>query len=486
MKKWIKKLKTVGVKQVIVSINVIPLVFSAAIILTSLWISSSKNAQELSEALIGEIQGAISNRLINYFDPIAKMNSRTGYLISTVFTDPLENKEVEDGLFAYYREILRTNPWVKMSYYSDTLGNLMMLNRMDDGSFSKRIVRNDGKTITTTWEHTNEVYYKSYSNSILNASDGYDPRKRGWYGIAREQRKSSWTPVYIFATDHLPGFTSVVPLYDSNGILAGVSALDITVDEISHFLATIRPTPGTKIALVDGDHNLVAFQADTYEDLNKLFTETVDENGVSAFDVRSLDMFPEEDVRYILRETLRRGSGSETVKYNGNSYRSVLAPITIGNGLELLIGIIIPEDNIIGNVKKNLFYVTLFSVVVLIVIIVISILFSNAIANPMQKLSEEMSKVRNFQLDSYIGIPTTLIEIANINNAFEGMCMGLKNFKRYVPSDLVAQLINQDIEAKIGGEKRELSIFFSDIANFTSIAEKIGPEELVQQLRVYF
>jgi adenylate cyclase len=73
-----------------------------------------------------------------------------------------------------------------------------------------------------------------------------------------------------------------------------------------------------------------------------------------------------------------------------------------------------------------------------------------------------------------------------MHDAFEGMRTGLKNFKRYVPSDLVAQLINNDIEAEIGGEKRELSIFFSDVANFTSISEKISPEELVQQLRIYF
>jgi adenylate cyclase len=485
-KKWIQDIRTFKVKHVIVFINVISLVFSAGIILSSMWISSSKNAQELSEALIDEIQGAISNRLTNYFAPIAEMNSRTSYLISTLFTNPLENKEGEVGLFSYYNEILRTNPRVKMAYYSDIHGNLMMLNRMEDGSFSKRLVRNDGKTITTTWEHINVMYYGSYSDSVVDAAEGYDPRKRGWYAIAREQRRSSWTPVYIFATDHLPGFTSVVPLYDSKGVLSGVSALDITVDEISRFLATIHPTPGTKIALLDRAHNLVAFQADTGADLEKLFTETVDENGVSAFDVRRLDMFPEEDVRYMLGEALNRGGGPGTVKYKGRQYRSVLTPAAIGNGLELLIGIIIPEDDIIGNVKKNLFYVTLFSVGVLVIIIIISSLFSNAIAKPMQRLSQEMAKVRNFQLDADVVIPTTLIEIINIHNAFEGMRTGLRNFKRYVPSDLVAQLINQDIEAKIGGEKRELSILFSDIANFTSISEKISPEELVLQLCVYF
>jgi hypothetical protein len=63
VKSWIQNIRAFRVKHVIVFINMISLVFSAAIILSSMWISSSKNAQELSEALISEMQGAINNRL---------------------------------------------------------------------------------------------------------------------------------------------------------------------------------------------------------------------------------------------------------------------------------------------------------------------------------------------------------------------------------------------------------------------------------------
>ncbi|MCL2180067.1 MAG: adenylate/guanylate cyclase domain-containing protein, partial [Treponema sp.] len=61
-----------------------------------------------------------------------------------------------------------------------------------------------------------------------------------------------------------------------------------------------------------------------------------------------------------------------------------------------------------------------------------------------------------------------------------------KNFKRYVPADLVIQLINKNIIADLGGEQQELTVFFSDIAKFTSITEKMEPEKVVQDLCVYF
>jgi adenylate cyclase len=73
-----------------------------------------------------------------------------------------------------------------------------------------------------------------------------------------------------------------------------------------------------------------------------------------------------------------------------------------------------------------------------------------------------------------------------MQDSFEGMKQGLKNFKHYVPSDLVAQLIDEKVEAKIGGERREMTMFFSDIAKFTSISEQIEPDKLVDALCTYF
>jgi len=61
-----------------------------------------------------------------------------------------------------------------------------------------------------------------------------------------------------------------------------------------------------------------------------------------------------------------------------------------------------------------------------------------------------------------------------------------KNFKRYVPADLVIQLINQNITANLGGKQQELTVFFSDISKFTSIVEEMDPEKLIQDLCVYF
>ena len=58
-------------------------------------------------------------------------------------------------------------------------------------------------------------------------------------------------------------------------------------------------------------------------------------------------------------------------------------------------------------------------------------------------------------------------------------------FNQYLSGDVIKQLLEDPTRLKLGGEKRELSIFFSDIQGFTSISEKLSPEQLVQMLNEY-
>lgn len=58
-------------------------------------------------------------------------------------------------------------------------------------------------------------------------------------------------------------------------------------------------------------------------------------------------------------------------------------------------------------------------------------------------------------------------------------------FSQYVNSELVNELIDDPKKLKLGGERRELTVLFSDIASFTTISESHEPEELVNFLNEY-
>ena len=58
-------------------------------------------------------------------------------------------------------------------------------------------------------------------------------------------------------------------------------------------------------------------------------------------------------------------------------------------------------------------------------------------------------------------------------------------FKQYLSPLVIEQLIANPDKLKLGGERREISIFFSDIEGFTSISEKLSPEKLTEFLNIY-
>ncbi|MCO6432293.1 MAG: adenylate/guanylate cyclase domain-containing protein [Deltaproteobacteria bacterium] len=58
-------------------------------------------------------------------------------------------------------------------------------------------------------------------------------------------------------------------------------------------------------------------------------------------------------------------------------------------------------------------------------------------------------------------------------------------FKFYVSPSVIDQIVINPQMLSLGGEKRELSIFFSDIAGFTSISERLEANKLVQLLNVF-
>ena len=63
---------------------------------------------------------------------------------------------------------------------------------------------------------------------------------------------------------------------------------------------------------------------------------------------------------------------------------------------------------------------------------------------------------------------------------------GLRSFARYVPRKIVEQLLEKEEEIKLGGEKKEITVLFSDIAGFTTISESHSVEDAMSFLSEYY
>jgi adenylate cyclase len=115
--------------------------------------------------------------------------------------------------------------------------------------------------------------------------------------------------------------------------------------------------------------------------------------------------------------------------------------------------------------------------------------FSKTISNPLKKLSAAAGQIKegdfNIELRS-----RSKDEIGLLTNSFVEMSRGLAERERL--KDTFGRFINKEIaeqamkgELQLGGETKKVTVFFSDIRDFTSISEKMDPHDVVEFLNSY-
>ena len=60
------------------------------------------------------------------------------------------------------------------------------------------------------------------------------------------------------------------------------------------------------------------------------------------------------------------------------------------------------------------------------------------------------------------------------------------NLARYLSPQIVDQVIKKDVQVNLGGDRKVVTVLFSDIRDFTRISETLPPDQLVQLLNEYF
>eukprot|EP01069_Polyplicarium_translucidae_P006814 Polyplicarium_translucidae@DN3025_c0_g1_i2.p1 len=79
-----------------------------------------------------------------------------------------------------------------------------------------------------------------------------------------------------------------------------------------------------------------------------------------------------------------------------------------------------------------------------------------------------------------------VLEIRQLQWSFDMMRSGLTSFSKYVPREVVGITIRRGLPATLETHTRVLTVFFSDIKNFTAISEALDLEDLLSLLSEFF
>ncbi|MFN8791585.1 MAG: adenylate/guanylate cyclase domain-containing protein [Bdellovibrionales bacterium] len=193
---------------------------------------------------------------------------------------------------------------------------------------------------------------------------------------------------------------------------------------------------------------------------------------------------------YKLSSSSKTPRGQKLIRFQGNHYFGAFSKTRFGVTAYSLIS----EEIILEparEVRRKAFFM---AGLVLSGSILFIFLFSMSLTSPIETLAELIGFVSkgNFDVKASDRIRSVFQdEVKDLAFAFDNMTEGLKErdkvknlFSKFHGSTITEDLMNQDIG--LGGQKKEVVVFFSDIRGFTAYSERRAPEEVVEMLNEYF
>lgn len=89
-------------------------------------------------------------------------------------------------------------------------------------------------------------------------------------------------------------------------------------------------------------------------------------------------------------------------------------------------------------------------------------------------------------LIAFSSIAAVAIENSQLLDRIQREAVVLSNFQRYFAPNIAEQIAGQEGAIQLGGTKRPVVVFFSDIRGFTPMSEKMGPDDIATLLNEYF
>lgn len=450
---------------------------------------NSETALLAAEKLLTEVNEKVLGETHLVFQPVYIL----GKVVPEMPDVAKKPKDLSHPLLGYLIEALRSSPQISSFYMGYEDGEFYQVISLPEGGGLRSFLnapadaryaiwhvyqKGDGKRVQA-WEFLDNDREVVESRAEKEAT--YDPRKRPWYKSAMGSDELIKTNLYVFALRKVLGLTFA---HRFKGETSGVFGIDITLEAMSRFLQGQKVGETGLVFMFNADGQLTA-----YPDLSKVIKEEPADDGRSrmvpatVFDLEN-PVVETVYMKYASGEDLEQEYSSFEV--GGETYLLRLTPVPGVYGKEEYIALFASVKDFIGPIAKTRTQSLIFSCIILAVSIPVITLAARSISKSLNALVKESDKIKQFKLDSPVQVKSRVAEIHKLSQSMNTMKTALRTFGRYVPMALVQRLVQSDIVPTLGGERREVTLLFTDVADFTTMSETMAPEDLMLKVSEYF
>lgn len=308
-----------------------------------------------------------------------------------------------------------------------------------------------------------------------------NPATESWYSLATATPGTTVeTLPYRLRGNGVPGISAVRAFA---GSVPGVIAVDIALSQFSLPLESLATETDQQMFMFTGDGRLFA---------NKDFAAVFDDR---ASDDAAVTLRPVESLSHpaaaAVVDTYRAENGPFSTRRlvaDGAPYMASVTRLVIAGGQTdgLFFAFALPESTVTGAFISIARDAVLISLGIIALSIPLIVVLARRLARPLASLAEATDRITQLDLTTPVAQPTRIREIASLGESLDRMKSALGQMSKYVPKSLVQDLIESGHSADVGGERRELSYLFTDVRDFTPMAESTPAEELMAQMSQYF
>ncbi len=456
-----------------VDIVTIFMILLAATTLFIITFSNSRTHDSILKFSKGTIQRS-SQIILEKVDNLIKEFEKIPQNASSLILEASQINPLNSALMGFMQEQVKLYPNLYAFYIGTTDGGLIEITNLKVSKqthllsnpstplpqgclYSLRLIDRSTAIAKQTCLYYDQAFNQIFEETIHPVT--FDARTRPWYQASQQSSGIFWTSIYTYDPIEEPGITVSYPLFDRNKNFIGVAGADLSLTTFSQFLQNLKIGVNGKAYILNSA-------------TGKLLLPLEAQNSPLI-----------EDVYAQYKKSHEQDSLFESNKI---SYLTALNNFSLGINHSWLVTVIAPLSDFFKDVLATQKIILIISTLSFVIASIFVVIFSRRISNPITILATEIDRIKQLNLDSTTRVMSNIKELTILDNSIDAMRSALRSFAKYVPKEIVRQLINQGVDICLGGEKKELAVLFSDIENFTPLAEKLPADELMSLLEQYF
>lgn len=453
---WIKNL-TFPLRATLVGSVVASAGISIAITVGAIGYPAYRKATQSIRGLWAELAKQVAQtsteEIVSFFDSAP---TTLRFIEGMAFEQGLNVENVEFVLDICYRA-MKENPDFAAVYYAGKNGLFYAVYKEKSGfTGTRRTLQESGKTKIENYRIGPDSKWVLAGEELGD----YDPRKRPFWATGLLHPEGAWTEPYPFVTLEGTGYSYVLG-HKPKTEVEGFWVVDFQIDQLSKFLRSLEVGQRGVVSLLDHNGTIISRSTPRRdpamdEEIGKVWEQFVKSGGKTGYlnikgRILYVNRFPEES----------------QIPWN--------------------LVTIIHEDDVLGPIRRHALRALAVGLIPCLIFLAGTALYFGRISRRLKEVASEMDDAGNlvFEIRDEPSALSRIKEVNEMNIALRKMKIGLQSFSKYVPFDLVKKVIRSGAFPQLGGEKREISVLFADLVQFTTLAERLSPDEIVAFLSIF-